>query len=46
VESPEVLKVLLEMGAEYGQGYLFQRPEPLIDVAASLPESGARSHVA
>ncbi|MBI3916783.1 MAG: EAL domain-containing protein [Betaproteobacteria bacterium] len=46
VESPEVLKVLLDMGAEYGQGYLFQRPEPLIDVAASLPESGARSHVA
>jgi EAL domain-containing protein (putative c-di-GMP-specific phosphodiesterase class I) len=46
VESPEVLKVLLEMGAEFGQGYLFQRPEPLIDVAAGLPAAASRSHIA
>jgi len=31
VESPEVLKLLVEMGAQYGQGYLFKRPVPLKD---------------
>ena len=31
VESPEVLKLLIEMGTEFGQGYLFQRPIPLED---------------
>lgn len=29
VESPGVLKALLEAGAEYGQGNLFQPPQPL-----------------
>jgi diguanylate cyclase (GGDEF)-like protein/PAS domain S-box-containing protein len=29
VESPEVLKLLVEMGAQFGQGYLFRRPMPL-----------------
>jgi predicted signal transduction protein with EAL and GGDEF domain len=29
VETPEALKILLEMGAQFGQGYLFQRPAPL-----------------
>lgn len=29
VETPEVLKILLSMGAQFGQGYLFQRPQPL-----------------
>lgn len=29
VETPEVLEALKEMKAEYGQGYLFQRPAPL-----------------
>jgi EAL domain-containing protein (putative c-di-GMP-specific phosphodiesterase class I) len=29
VETPEALKVLLEMRAQFGQGYLFQRPMPL-----------------
>jgi EAL domain-containing protein (putative c-di-GMP-specific phosphodiesterase class I) len=29
VETPEALKLLLEMGAQFGQGYLFQRPTPL-----------------
>jgi EAL domain-containing protein (putative c-di-GMP-specific phosphodiesterase class I) len=36
VESPEVLKVLIDMGAEYGQGYLFQRPSPLLHQADEL----------
>ena len=31
VETPETLKLLLEMGAQFGQGYLFQRPAPLED---------------
>jgi diguanylate cyclase (GGDEF)-like protein/PAS domain S-box-containing protein/excisionase family DNA binding protein len=29
VETPEALKLLLEMGAQFGQGNLFQRPVPL-----------------
>jgi diguanylate cyclase (GGDEF)-like protein len=29
VESPEVLNLLLGMGTQFGQGYLFQRPVPL-----------------
>ena len=29
VETPEVLRILTDMGAQYGQGYLFQRPQPL-----------------
>ena len=29
VETPEVLKILTDMGAQYGQGYLFQRPQLL-----------------
>jgi len=41
VETPETLKLLLEMGVQFGQGYLFQRPamldilEPRIVTAAS-----------
>ena len=35
VETPEVLKLLLEMGAQFGQGYLFRKPMPL---AHSLDE--------
>ncbi|MGZ8228996.1 MAG: putative bifunctional diguanylate cyclase/phosphodiesterase [Burkholderiales bacterium] len=31
VEAPEVLKLLVEMGAQYGQGYLFRKPLPLAD---------------
>lgn len=42
VETPEVLKILTDMGAQYGQGYLFQRPQPLERVAEPLPAS-ARS---
>jgi len=29
VETPEALKLLADMGIQYGQGYLFQKPEPL-----------------
>jgi EAL domain-containing protein (putative c-di-GMP-specific phosphodiesterase class I) len=29
VESPEVVKLLIEMGTQFGQGYLFQKPLPL-----------------
>jgi diguanylate cyclase (GGDEF)-like protein/PAS domain S-box-containing protein/excisionase family DNA binding protein len=29
IESPEVLKILVEMGAQYGQGFLFSQPIPL-----------------
>ncbi|HEX6004150.1 MAG TPA: EAL domain-containing protein, partial [Burkholderiales bacterium] len=36
VETPEVLKTLSDMGAQYGQGYLFQRPQPLEPVAEPL----------
>jgi diguanylate cyclase (GGDEF)-like protein/PAS domain S-box-containing protein/excisionase family DNA binding protein len=46
VESPEVLKVLIDMGAEYGQGYLFQPPAPLVDLATASPVVPLRSHVA
>lgn len=37
VETPEVLKILVEMGAEYGQGYLFRRPIPLEDTLDIAP---------
>ena len=29
VETPEVLKLLVDMGAQFGQGFLFHRPVPL-----------------
>jgi len=29
VEKPEVVKLLLGMGVQFGQGYLFQQPELL-----------------
>ncbi len=31
VETPEVLNLLVDMGVEYGQGYLFRKPMPLED---------------
>jgi EAL domain-containing protein (putative c-di-GMP-specific phosphodiesterase class I) len=34
VETPEVLKLLVGMGAQYGQGYLFRKPIPLTDTVA------------
>jgi EAL domain-containing protein (putative c-di-GMP-specific phosphodiesterase class I) len=38
VETPEVLKLLLGMGAQYGQGYLFRKPFPLADMAVRPAE--------
>ena len=34
VETPEVLNLLLGMGTQFGQGFLFQRPVPLIETEA------------
>jgi EAL domain-containing protein (putative c-di-GMP-specific phosphodiesterase class I) len=31
VESPEALKLLIEMGAQYGQGFMFRKPVPIED---------------
>lgn len=33
VEIPEVTKLLVEMGTQFGQGRLFQEPQPLIQTA-------------
>jgi EAL domain-containing protein (putative c-di-GMP-specific phosphodiesterase class I) len=41
VETPEVLKILTDMGAQFGQGYLFQRPQPLEGAVEPLR---ARAH--
>jgi diguanylate cyclase (GGDEF)-like protein/PAS domain S-box-containing protein/excisionase family DNA binding protein len=39
VESPKVLALLLEMGIQFGQGYLFRRPEPLESGLVTLASS-------
>ena len=31
VETPELLESVLELGFEYGQGYLLGRPAPCLD---------------
>jgi diguanylate cyclase (GGDEF)-like protein len=36
IETPEQKAVLLEMGCDYGQGYLFARPMPKADVDAMM----------
>lgn len=33
VEKPEITKLLVEMGTQFGQGRLFQEPQPLIQTA-------------
>jgi diguanylate cyclase (GGDEF)-like protein/PAS domain S-box-containing protein len=43
VETPEVLKILTSMGAQFGQGYLFQRPQLLDRPAERLALAGTRS---
>ena len=45
IETPEVLALLNTMGAQYGQGYLFGRPQPLEDTVRIAPAraSGARA---
>jgi diguanylate cyclase (GGDEF)-like protein/PAS domain S-box-containing protein/excisionase family DNA binding protein len=42
VESPEVLRLLVRMGAQHAQGYLFSRPMPLEDTLI-LPPQGVLS---
>jgi EAL domain-containing protein (putative c-di-GMP-specific phosphodiesterase class I) len=42
VETPEVLQALREMDAQYGQGYLFQRPVPL--APAPQQQAGVPQH--
>ncbi|MBI3939157.1 MAG: EAL domain-containing protein [Betaproteobacteria bacterium] len=47
VETPDVLKLLIEMGVQYGQGFLFQQPFPLEVEAAPAthsPRSTASGH--
>ncbi|MBI3068637.1 MAG: EAL domain-containing protein, partial [Betaproteobacteria bacterium] len=47
VETPDVLKLLIEMGVQYGQGFLFQQPSPLEVEAAPAthsPRSTASGH--
>ena len=43
VETPEVLKLLIGMGAQYGQGYLFRKPIPLVDTVARPVEQILRA---
>jgi EAL domain-containing protein (putative c-di-GMP-specific phosphodiesterase class I) len=40
VETPEALNLLLGMGTQFGQGFLFQRPAPLAELNARA--EGAR----
>ena len=42
VETPEVLKLLLGMGTQFGQGYLFQRPAPLAELGAQAEPRARR----
>lgn len=42
VETPEVLNLLLGMGTQFGQGFLFQRPTPLAELGTRQePARGA-----
>ena len=43
VETPEVQNLLLGMGTQFGQGYLFQRPVPLEHAAEALPALDANA---
>jgi diguanylate cyclase (GGDEF)-like protein/PAS domain S-box-containing protein/excisionase family DNA binding protein len=43
VETPEVLKLLVEMGAQFGQGYLFRKPMPLVQSIPDIKPPIARS---
>ncbi len=36
VEEPEVRDLLMEMGTQYGQGFLFQRPQMLADESRNM----------
>lgn len=37
IETPDALRLLKDMGTQFGQGYLFQRPQPLQE-----PDTGPR----
>ena len=41
VETPEALNLLLGMGTQFGQGFLFQRPAPLAELGARQEQRGA-----
>lgn len=45
VEDVEVMKILTEMGVQYGQGFLFARPQPFVPaaVAEEPPVSSRRA---
>jgi diguanylate cyclase (GGDEF)-like protein/PAS domain S-box-containing protein/excisionase family DNA binding protein len=43
VETPEALKLLLEMGAQFGQGYLFRKPMPLAHSISDMKPRIART---
>src|SRR5688572_6494729 len=43
IETPEVLNVLLEMGVQYGQGYLFRKPVPIEDTVSVAAPRTARA---
>ena len=36
VETPDALKMLLEMGTQFGQGFLFRRPQPIVSTLSDL----------
>ena len=39
VETPEALKLLIDMGIQYGQGFLFQQPAPLNGQQDDIPHA-------
>jgi diguanylate cyclase (GGDEF)-like protein/PAS domain S-box-containing protein/excisionase family DNA binding protein len=43
IESPEALKILIEMGAQFGQGFLFSRPVPLEETLIAPAARPARA---
>ena len=44
IESPEVLKILVGMGAQYGQGFLFSQPIPLEETIVVPAGRPVRAH--
>ncbi|GIX27281.1 MAG: hypothetical protein KatS3mg123_1162 [Burkholderiales bacterium] len=43
VEHAEVVRLLLDMGVQYGQGFLFSRPVPLVDLSEAPAASALKS---
>jgi diguanylate cyclase (GGDEF)-like protein/PAS domain S-box-containing protein/excisionase family DNA binding protein len=43
VESPETLKLLQDMGAQYGQGFMFRKPMPIEDTVQIATQRLARA---